>query len=256
MRLTDKLDPALLLRSNPSFTETKEYSIETEVSVHRARANEIKRIMRRRVLQFAAIVACAVNGIVVTGANVQTGEMVGLAFGLLLLAVAAGVYGWMRADWEVDELLIQTFRHDIADPQRDSERRAEIEAILAYLREQQPARAPAVVRVESTVREPGRTTVRTVYNDDLPGTIEQWRDLAGLVLRNVAPQPFSLRTAESVGLSRDEWNTARDVFIARGWAEWNHPDAPQQGVTLKLVGKRALREMLAQTEPYEIVPLD
>lgn len=257
MRIGDKIDPALLLRSNPSFTETKEYNVETEVRVHLYRAREIKRIGLKRLLQVAGIVSSAVAGVVLMGANIMAQSELGIYASLAVLALAGGIYLWMASEWETDNLLINAFRADIVDPQRDSERRAEIDRLLEYYREQQPGRTvPPVVRVESVVRAPGRTTIRTAYNDDLPGTAAQWRDLAGLVTRDVAPEPFSLRTAERVGLTREQWNAARDLFIARGWAAWSHPAHPQQGITLRLVGKRALREMADQLPPYELTPME
>lgn len=257
-RLPDKIDPLALVRGYPSFTETKEYNYETEVRVHIARAREIRRILLKRQLQYAAMISASVAGVVVAGANLAIGEWMGVYLGLWLVLAAIGIWFWQRAEWGTDDLLLTTFRRDIEDPQRDSERRAEIDAVLAwYAQQQQPVAAGApVVHIESVVRDPGRTTVRTVYNDELPGTVRQWRDLAEMVLRQHAPETFSLRTAERVGLTREQWNAARDIFIARGWAEWNHPDAPQQGVTLRLIGKRALREMITQLPMHEMATLE
>ena len=231
----------------PSVQETVEHNRHTQVGVPLARARAVAWVRFGGVLGDVLIVGCVLAALFYLWAGPQW-----VGFALLGAACVLGALAWAFGPPMAE--FVDAQMKDLRDPFRDSEWRAVQEA-----RQAQPAAAPPpTVRVESVVREPGRTTLRTAYNDDLPGTSEQWCSLAGVVLRNVAPEAFALRTAESVGLSRDQWNAARDIFVRRGWAGWNHPHDRRQGVTLRLVGRRALREMLTQLEttPYELTPME
>ena len=60
---------------------------------------------------------------------------------------------------------------------------------------------------------------------------------------------FAERPATEYGYSRSEWEALRDKFRERGWAEWNHPSEPRQGVTLTDEGREVLALMAEQGMP-------
>lgn len=229
----------------PAVAEQVDHNRHTQVDVPFLRARLVGMIRLGR----AASVLIGVGLVIGAMASAANGLWWPVYVAAIALAVLVCI-AWAFS--EPMDTLIDYQMAELADPFRDSEWRelARMKAANAP----QPAPIPCV-RVESVVRTHETGGMRTAYNDDLPGTPEQWRSLAGLVLRDTAPEPFSLRTAESVGLSREQWNTARDVFLARGWAGWNHPTDRRQGISLRLVGRRYLRA-LADHVPYEMVPTD
>jgi len=247
--MRDQFDPMTLLRTNPSFAETKEYSVETEVRVHLARAHAIQRIQLRRAAEIGAVVVLSVT--------VCWLHWNGYALAAVApAAVAFGVMVLLYTSWETDSLLIETFLADIADPQRDSERRAELDAVLDWKRAQQQ-RAPVapVVRIESFVRDNGSTQPRTIL-DDLPGPLDKLQWFCRNILDSRATFSERAARAPDVGYTREQWATIRNVFIDRGWACWNHPGSVQQGVTLLAAGRSALRDIVKLAAPYELTPME
>jgi len=53
-------------------------------------------------------------------------------------------------------------------------------------------------------------------------------------------ETFSERTAADYGYNREEWIDLRDTFVNYGWASWNDPSEPRQGVRLLAAGRHIL----------------
>lgn len=230
MPLRDGIDPLALVRGYPSFAEEKRYDIETEVSVHLARARAVQRIKFKRAVQIVAVTLLVGTVCALDWFGYWTVAIVPavVAFGLVL---------WCYSAWEADSLLVDTFLADIVDPQRDSERRAELERVLAA--RQQPAPAPPpVLRVEAHVGNgrwryadlpaPSRTALVWLARDVVAG---RW--------------PFAVRAAARHKFSRAQFDGLRDRFIETGWAVWVNEDAHAQGVLLTESGMDTLREIAA-----------
>jgi hypothetical protein len=66
-----------------------------------------------------------------------------------------------------------------------------------------------------------------------------------------AGHSFSERTARRSGITQDELKDLRSEFIRKGWANWNNPKRPQQGVTLSRNGKAIIREIARAPSPME-----
>lgn len=53
-------------------------------------------------------------------------------------------------------------------------------------------------------------------------------------------------TPEGAQLSRRKFNTVRDVFIARGWADWRNREHHSQGIEPTLSGKRVFPKLIEE----------
>lgn len=242
-------DPFNLIPQQPSRTENVEVNAHTEITVPHLRAMVVFRIRLGRAVGALALFALAggscywlVNGPEWAGWITLSG----LCLGVCVVWAASAPFSSLER-FQMGE---------ITAPGRDTERQAIAEMVLEYLREQQqPVAAPPVVRIESTVRDNGSTTPRTIL-DDLPGPLDRLQWFCRNILDSRAP--FAERTARApdVGYTREQWATIRDTCIARGWACWNHPGSAQQGVTLLAAGRSALRDIVALAAPYELTPME
>jgi len=104
---------------------------------------------------------------------------------------------------------------------------------------------PHTIRLEihDTRDEQDRTQF---INLPVPGRVGE----AGLITfaRSVSAQgdSFSERTAADHGYNREEWIDLRDTFVNYGWAAWNDPSEPRQGVKLLAAGRVILDKVSGQ----------
>jgi len=104
------------------------------------------------------------------------------------------------------------------------------------------------VRVEYRERDDQHD--RTVFSD-LPTPRRGYAGLVYFAKDVTKGSSFSERVAIDHGYTRDGWQDLRDEFIAQGWATWNHPDEPRQGVTLLRAGNMVLRQVASGSIPRE-----
>jgi len=83
---------------------------------------------------------------------------------------------------------------------------------------------------------------------DLPGSPQAVQGLAVAVL---AGESFSERSAVSAGLTQEDFRSLRDLFLDRGWCEWNHPTRKQQGLKLLRSGRSVLRAIAYSPLPQD-----
>lgn len=96
-------------------------------------------------------------------------------------------------------------------------------------------------RVEVEVREGPVTQLH-----DLPGDLDALSNFARGVIDH--RWRFSERGAAASGYGATTFKELRTIFIERGWAVWNHPNYPQQGVALTRKGAEILIQ-LGDTPP-------
>ena len=95
--------------------------------------------------------------------------------------------------------------------------------------------------------EPARTVrvevqrQKTTEIDDLPGPADALADFAAGVLSH--RYSFSERGAARAGYGATAFKQLRATFVARGWAQWRNPDAPQQGIDLRHTGAAILKQL-------------
>jgi len=59
------------------------------------------------------------------------------------------------------------------------------------------------------------------------------------------------QAADFGGYNRQEWQTLRGIFLDRGWAAWNDPQAKNQGITLTAAGRAIVRKIATSPLPRE-----
>lgn len=108
-----------------------------------------------------------------------------------------------------------------------------------------PAPPPPTVRVE--VLEGS-----TWKFENLPGDNKSLQSFSRDVTNGI--HPFSERGASDNGYGAANFRKLRDLFVARGWAGWNHPNHKQQGVSLTRAGVWLIKQIADTPLPSQGVP--
>ena len=105
-------------------------------------------------------------------------------------------------------------------------------------------RALPAPRVEVAVNQERHTEL-----DDLPGPLPLLQKFAQGVTDD--RWTFSERGAARSGYGATAFKELRDIFLQRGWATWNVPGSPQQGVNLNGKGRAISRGIAGPPSPAQ-----
>jgi hypothetical protein len=162
---------------------------------------------------------------------------------------AAVTWRWSEPiAWAVIVFAVVTF---IAWAVYRGEWRRAVDVVLGVIPPIDPAPAEVyqqeVVKIQVISQDPGGAFAAGIWAD-LPLTLELATQAARRV---VATGAFSHASLAGPGrpLTRSQFETLRDEFIARGLAVWNNPGAHSQGVTLTAAGRATIKRLATITPP-------